>query len=35
MMVVWSRRIVGWWITHAGSIQIAADLVTAACQDGK
>ena len=35
VMDVWSRRIVGWRIAHGDSAQIAAELVTHACQAGK
>jgi len=34
VMDVWSRRIVGWRIANADSAEIAAALVTIACQDG-
>jgi transposase InsO family protein len=34
VMDVWSRRIVGWRIANADSAEIAAELVTKACQDG-
>jgi putative transposase len=32
---VWSRRIVGWCIAERGSAEIAAELITHACREGK
>lgn len=35
VMDVWSRRIVGWRLAHRDSPQIAAELITDACRQGK
>jgi transposase InsO family protein len=35
VMDVWSRRIVGWRIAEVQSADIAAELITQACQDGR
>jgi len=32
---VWSRRIVGWCIAERGSAEIAAELITHACREGR